>query len=235
MNGALLRRLALQTAELKTNPKSRFARLHPNARKRIVNSVYQDNMTDDELFKAISEKVMQHPMPKNPTKEAAVTQHDYENMASEYDRLIQPNKALEAEADKILAANPEKFTGDTEEIFNPTDLDYMYDEDLIPNMIVERLNAEKARDFDARYRKAYAIYDRQHYQPTMGRVTHIRRNGYRPQPDRSSGAKIPYNDRMEDEGLPNFEDAYYPGEDQYIPKDEQILMRVGKGPYKRIH
>lgn len=232
MNGALLRRLALQTAELKTNPKSRFARLHPSARKRIVDSVYQDNMTDDELFKAISDKIMQHPMPKNPTKEAAVSQLDYEKS---YDELIAPNKELEAEADKILAANPEKFTGDTEEIFNPTDLDYMYDEDLIPNMIVEKLNAQRARDFDTRYRKAYAIYDRQHYQPTLGRVTRIRRNTYKPQPDKHSGSKLPFDERMEDEGLPNFEDAYYPGEDQFIPEDERILMRIGKGPYKRIH
>jgi hypothetical protein len=232
MNGALLRRLALQTAELKTNPKSRFARLHPNARKRIVDSVYQDNMTDDELFKAISDKIMQHPMPKNPTKEAAVSQRDYEKS---YDELIAPNKELEAEADKILAANPEKFTGDTEEIFDPTDLDYMYDEDLIPNIIVEKINAQRARDFDARYRKAYAIYDRQHYQPTMGRVKHIWRKGYKPQPDRSSGRKLPFNERMEDEGLPNFEDAYYPGEDQFIPEEEGILMRIGRGPYKRIY
>lgn len=232
MNGALLRRLALQTAELKANPKSRFAHLHPSVRKRIVNSVYQDNMTDDELFKAISDKIMQHPMPKNPTKEAAVSQKDYEKS---YDELIAPNKALEDKADEILAANPEKFTGDTEEIFNPTDFDYMYDEDLIPDMIVERLNAQKAREFDDRYRKAYAIYDRQHYQPTMSKVTHIRRNSYVPQTNKSSGAKIPFDERMLDEGLPDFEDAYYPGEDQFIPEEESILMRIGKGPYKRLY
>lgn len=232
MNLGQLRKYALMTAQMKTNPKSRFARLHPVAQERLVNSVYSPDMTDDDLFKAIADKIVQHPMPKNPTKEAAVSQLDYEKS---YDDLIAPNRALEAEADKILAANPEKFTGDTEEIFDPTDLDYMYDEDLIPNIIVEKINAEKARDFDARYRKAYAIYDRQHYQPTMGRVKHIWRKGYKPQPDRSSGRKLPFNDRMEDEGLPNFEDAYYPGEDQFIPEEEGILMRIGKGPYKRIY
>lgn len=232
MNLGQLRKYALMTAQMKTNPKSRFARLHPVAQERLVNFVYTPDMSDDELFKAIADKIVQQPMPKNPTKEAAVSQRDYEKS---YDELIAPNKALEAEADKILATNPEKFTGDTEEIFDPTDIDYMYDEDLIPNMIVEKLNAQRARDFDARYRKAYAIYDRQHYQPTMSSVTRIRRNTYKPQPDRHSGAKIPFDERMEDEGLPNFEDAYYPGEDQYIPKDERILMRIGKGPYKRIY
>ena len=227
-----LRKLALMTAQMKANPKSRFAHLHPDTQKRLVNSVYTPNMSDDDLFKAIADKIVQHPMPKNPTKRAAVSQNDYEKS---YDDLIAPNETLEAEADKILAANPEKFTGDTEEIFNPSELDYMYDEDLIPDMIVEKLNAQRARDFDARYRKAYAIYDRQHYQPTLGPVYHIRRNGYKSQPDRSSGRKLPFDERMEDEGLPNFEDAYYPGEDQFIPEDERILMRIGKGPYKRIH
>ena len=219
MNIFQLRKIALQKALKKTNPNSIFARMHPIEQMEMVKDAYEPSMSDDQLFQAIAKRVIEN---KNS---------EY----SEYDRLIQPNKALEAEADKILAANPEKFTGDTEEIFDPTDLEYMYDEDLIPNMIVEKLNAQKAREYDARYRKAYAIYDRQHYQPTMGRVTHIRRNGYKPQPDRSSGAKIPYNDRMEDEGLFNFEDTYYPGADQYIPEDEQILMRIGKGPYKRIY
>lgn len=232
MNLGQLRKYALMTAQMKTNPKSRFARLHPIAQERVINSVYSPDMTDDELFKAIADEIVQYPMPKNPIKEAAVSQKDYEKS---YDELIAPNRALEDEADKILSANPEKFTGDTEEIFDPTDLDYMYNEDLLPNIIAEKLNAQKAREFDARYRKAYAIYDRQHYQPTIGRVTHIRRNTYKPQPDRSSRAKIPFNERMEDEGLPNFEDAYYPGEEQFIPEDERILMRIGKSPYKRIY
>ena len=208
MNATLLRKLALTLAENKTNPKSKFAHLSPEAKQRVVNSSFKHNQTDDELFKAISENVSKHTMPKNPThKVASVSQKDYE-----YDELIAPNKALEAEADKILAANPEKFTGDTEEIFEPTDLDYMYGEDLIPDMIVEKLNAQRAREYDARYRKAYAIYNRQHYQPTLGRVTHIRRNTYKPQPDRSSGAKIPVDERYT-----NMEDLFAGGID--TPED----------------
>lgn len=225
MNLGQLRKYALMTAQMKTNPKSRFAHLHPVAQERLVNSVYSPDMSDDDLFKAIADKIVQHPMPKNPTKEAAVTQLDYENLESEYDRLIQPNKALEDEADKILAANPEKFTGDTEEIFDPTDLDYMYDEDLIPNMIVEKINAQRARDFDARYRKAYAIYDRQQYQPTMGRVTHIGRKGYIPQPDRSSGAKIPFDERYT-----NMEDPFAGGID--APSD--VGSGVSMDKYKQF-
>lgn len=192
MNIFQLRKIALQKALKKTNPNSIFAKMHPIEQMEMVKDAYEPSMSDDQLFQAIAKRVIEN---KNS---------EY----SEYDRLIQPNKALEAEADKILAANPEKFTGDTEEIFNPTDLDYMYDEDLIPNMIVEKLNAQKAREYDARYRKAYAIYDRQHYQPTMGRVTHIRRKGYIPQPDRSSGAKIPFDERYT-----NMEDPYAGGID----------------------
>lgn len=205
MNLGQLRKYALMTAQMKANPKSRFAHLHPIVQERLVNSVYNPDMSDDELFKAIANKIVQHPMPKNPTKEAAVSQLDYEKS---YDELIAPNRKLEAEADKILAANPEKITGDTEEIFNPTEFDYMYDEDLIPNMIVERLNAQKAREYDDRYRKAYAIYDRQHYQPTMGRVTHIRKNSYKPLLDNSSRPKIPFDERYT-----NMEDPFAGGID----------------------
>ena len=205
MNLGQLRKYALMTAQMKANPKSRFAHLHPIVQERLVNSVYNPDMSDDELFKAIADKIVQHPMPKNPTKEAAVSQLDYEKS---YDELIAPNRELEAEADKILAANPEKITGDTEEIFNPTEFDYMYDEDLIPNMIIERLNAQKAREYDDRYRKAYAIYNRQHYQPTMGRVTHIRKNSYKSQLDNSSRPKIPFDERYT-----NMEDPFAGGID----------------------
>ena len=218
MNLGQLRKYALMTAQMKANPKSRFAHLHPIVQERLVNSVYHPDMSDDELFKAIANKIVQHPMPKNPTKEAAVSQLDYEKS---YDELIAPNRELEAEADKILAANPEKITGDTEEIFNPTEFDYMYDEDLIPNMIIERLNAQKAREYDDRYRKSYAIYDRQHYQPTIGRVTHIRKNSYKPQLDNSSRPKIPFDERYT-----NMEDPFAGGIDNIsdigsgIPKDK---------------
>ena len=222
MNLGQLRKYALMTAQTKTNPNSRFARLHPVAQERLVNSVYNPDMSDDELFKAIADKIVQHPMPKNPIKEAAVSQKDYEKT---YDELIAPNKVLEEEADKILAANPEKFTGDTEEIFEPTDLDLMFGEDLIPNMIVEKLNAQKAREYDARYRKAYAIYDRQHYQPTLGRVTHIRRNTYKPQPDRSSGAKIPFDERYT-----NMEDPFAGG----IDTSSDIGSGVTMDKYKQF-
>lgn len=204
MNLIALRKLALQKALKKTNPQSKFAHLHPVVQERLVNSVYTPDMSEDALFKAIADKIVQHPMPKNSTKKAAISQNDYEKS---YDDLIAPNEALEAEADKILAANPEKFSGDTEEIFNPIELDYMYNEDLIPNMIVEKLNAQKAREYDARYRKAYAIYERQKYQPTLGPVYHIRRNNYKPQPVNHKN-RIPFDERYT-----NMEDPFAGGTD----------------------
>lgn len=200
MNIFQLRKIALQKALKNTNPNSLFAKMHPTEQMEMVKDAYKPSMSDDQLFQAIAKRVIEN---KNS---------EY----SEYDRLIQPNKALEAEADKILAANPEKFTGDTEEIFNPTEFDYMYDEDLIPNIIVERLNAQKAREYDDRYRKAYAIYDRQHYQPTMGRVIHIRKNSYIPQTNGSSRAKIPFDERYT-----NMEDPFAGGID--------IQSEIGSG------
>lgn len=189
MNLMMLRKLALQKALKKTNPQSKFAKMHPIEQMEIVNKAYKPNMSDDALYQAIADKIM-HP--------------DYEKS---YDDLIAPNKALEAEADKILAANPEKFTGDTEEIFNPTEADYIYDKDLIPNMIVERLNAQKAREYDNNYRKAYAIYERQKYQPTLGPVYHIRRKNYMPQPENYKN-RIPFDERYT-----NMEDPFAGGTD----------------------
>ena len=186
MSLVMLRKLALQKALKKTNPRSRFARLHPVEQKRIVNSVYKPDMSDDELFRAIAHKIT-HP--------------EYEKS---YDELIAPNKKLEAEADKILAENPEPSNLDTEDMFNVDryDLEYTDDDELLQNLLVEQINAAKAREYDKRYRQAYAIYERQKYQPTLGPVYHIRRNTYKPQVYEKRGAKVPFNELLENADHP---------------------------------
>ena len=185
MNYKELRKLALYLAEQKTNPKSKFAHLHPSVKERVVNTVYQPNMTDDELFSAIAEEVSKHNMPKNPMykKEAAVSQQDYEDVLeakSEYDRLISPNKNLEKHADEILAKNPLPDDGDTEMLYEISDLDRMYtdDDELLLNLIAERNNNRKALDYDKRYRTEYSKWEQNTYQPKLGPVFHIRNKNY---------------------------------------------------------
>lgn len=186
MNLIMLRKLAHQKALKKTNPRSVFARMHPGEQRAIIDKVYKPDMTDDELFKAITHKIT-HP--------------DYEKT---YDELIAPNKKLEAEADKILAENPEPNNLDTEDLFNIDRYDHEFtdDDELLQNLVVEQINAAKAREYDKRYRQAYAIYERQKYQPTLGPVYHVRRNTYKPQVYEKRGAKVPFNELLENADHP---------------------------------
>ena len=221
MNATLLRKLALTLAENKTNPKSKFAHLSPEAKQRIVNSSFEPNQTDDELFKAISENVSKHTMPKNPThKVASVSQKDYE-----YDELIAPNSKLEAEADKILAANPEPDDFDTEDLFNIDryDLEYTDDDELLQNLMIEQINNQKARDFDKRYRTEYAKWEQKQYQPTKGPVYHIRKKNYIPR--ERKGTITPINELIE-----NANDPYAGGVD--LPTD--IGSGVTMDKYKQF-
>ena len=184
MSMALLRKLALQKARQRANPASKFAHMHPLEQLDIVKNVYKKGMTENQFYNDISKRVKQVNA-KN----------------SNYDELILPNKALEAEADKILAANPEKFSGDTEDIFNIDELDYMYsDEDLLQNLIAERLNNQKARDFDKRYRTEYAKWEQRQYQPTKSPVYHIRNKNYIPR--EREGTITPFNDLIENAEAP---------------------------------
>lgn len=186
MNIFQLQKIALQKALKKTDPRSQFAHMHKLDQLELVKDAYKPSMSDDQLYKAITQRVIEN---KN-------------NKASEYDRLIEPNKALEAEADKILAANPEKFTGDTEDIFNIDELDYMYsdNDELLQNLIAERLNNQKARDFDKRYRTEYAKWEQRQYQPTKGPVYHIRNKNYIPR--EREGTITPFNDLIENAEAP---------------------------------
>lgn len=221
MNATLLRKLALTLAENKTNPKSKFAHLSPEAKQRVVNSSFKHNQTDDELFKAISENVSKHTMPKNPThKVASVSQKDYE-----YDELIAPNQKLEAEADKILAANPEPDDFDTEDMFNIDryDLEYTDNDELLQNLMIEQINNQKARDFDKRYRTEYAKWEQKQYQPTKGPVYHIRKKNYIPK--ERKGTITPINELIE-----NANDPYAGGVD--LPTD--IGSGVTMDKYKQF-
>lgn len=199
-----LRRLAHQKALKKTNPRSIFARMHPGEQKAIIDKVYKPDMSDDELFKAIAHKIT-HP--------------DYEKS---YDELIAPNKQLEAEADRILAENPEPSNLDTEDLFNIDRYDHEFtdDDELLQNLVVEQINAAKAREYDKRYRQAYAIYERQKYQPTLGPVYHIRKNTYKPQVYERHGAKVPFNELLEN--------ADYP----YVASDVPTEIGSGVSPEK---
>lgn len=167
-----LRRLALQTANLKTNPKSKFAKLSDVAKERLINDVYVENMTDDELFSAIANRIQQYNFPKNPNKQ--LSNNNFTKTVS--------NSELEKQADDILAANPEEVSEDV--YYLPTQNDFVYstDEEIL-NLLAENENIKKAQAYDDRYRKEYAIYDKQHYQPTKGSVWHIKKSTYKPQPE----------------------------------------------------
>lgn len=202
MNYKELRKLALYLAENKANPKSKFAHLHPSVKERVVNTVYQPNMTDDELFSAIADEVSKYNMPKNPLykKEAAISQQDYEDALeakTEYDRLISPNKNLEKQADEILAKNPIPDDGDTEMIYEISDLDRMYtdDDELLQNLIYERINNQKALDYDNRYRTEFTKYEQNKYQPKLGPVFHIRNKDY--QIRQGTTHRLPFNEIFE--------------------------------------
>lgn len=175
MNLAGLRKLALQTANLRTNPKSKFAHLSDIAKERLINQVYKDNMTDDELFSAISDRIQQYNYPKNPNKQINRTALD------DLPEVSEANPELERQANRILAENPEEIGEDVYYLPTQNDFEYSTEEELL-NLLAENENIKKAQAYDERFRKEYAIYDKQHYQPTKGSVWHIRKSDYKPQP-----------------------------------------------------
>ena len=175
MNLGLLRKNAKMLLDMKANPKSKYAKLSDVAKERLINQVYSEDMTDDELISAIVDKIQQQKMPKNPKYEIKPSK-----LKSNVDD-INTNSDLERQADEILKANPEEEFVDT--YYLPTQDDFNGDEETLLNLLAENENIRKAQEFDDRYRKQYAIYDKQHYQPTKGPVWRIKKSTYKPQPE----------------------------------------------------
>lgn len=176
MNLALLRKAALSTLNNRTNPKSKFAHLSNVAKERLVNDVVKSNMSDDELISAISDRIQQYNYPKNPNKQINRTTLD------DLPDVSEANPELERQANKILADNPEEEFVDAYYLPTQEDFEYSTDEELL-NLLAENENIKRAQAYDDRYRREYAIYDKQHYQPDKGPVWHIRKSIYKPQPE----------------------------------------------------
>lgn len=208
MNLALLRKAALSTLNNKANPKSKFAHLSNVAKERLVNDVVKSNMPEDELIAAITDRIQQYNYPKNPNKQISKVNID------DLPEVSAPNPQLERQADEFLAANPKEEFVDA--YYLPTQDDFMYStDDQLLNLLAENENIKKAQEFDDRFRKEYAIYDKQHYQPTKGQVWKIRKSDYKPQPEHQKIRAL-ISDLLE-----NAEDPYAGGVD--------IISDIGSG------
>lgn len=176
MSLGLLQKNAKMLLDMKANPKSKYAHLSDVAKERLVNDVYTENMSDEELISAIIDRINQYNYPKNPNKQISRTALD------DLPEVNEANPKLEQQADEILKANPEEEFVDA--YYLPTRDDFEYsDEETLLNLLAENENIKKAQAFDDRYRKEAAIYDKTHYQPTKGQVWHIRKSSYQPQPE----------------------------------------------------
>lgn len=98
---------ARMLADLKTNPKSKYAKLSDAEKNNLIRLVYKEGMNDNELFDAIRNQIQSKrnfntPEVKDYTK--SVYDYDYnEPFDSElYSQLTKPNTKLEQQADKIL-------------------------------------------------------------------------------------------------------------------------------------
>lgn len=98
---------ARMLADLKTNPKSKYAKLSDAEKNNLIRLIYKEGMNDNELFDAIRNQIQTRrnfniPKVKDYTK--SVYDYDYnEPFDSElYTQLTKPNTKLEQQADKIL-------------------------------------------------------------------------------------------------------------------------------------
>lgn len=98
---------ARMLADLKTNPKSKYAKLSDAEKNNLIRLVYKDDMSDDELFNAIRNQIQSKrnfntPEVKDYTK--SVQDYDYNEPFDKelYSQLTEPNTKLEQQADKIL-------------------------------------------------------------------------------------------------------------------------------------
>ena len=208
MNLALIRKAALSTLNNKTNPKSKFAHLSNVAKERLVNDVVNSEMPEDELISAITDKIQQYNYPKNPNKQINRTALD------DLPEVSEANPELERQANKILADNPEEEFVDAYYLPTQEDFEYSSDDELL-NLLAENENIKRAQAYDDRYRREYAIYERQHYQPDKGPVWHIRKSTYKPQPEHQQ-MKALISDLLE-----NAEDPYAGGVD--------VISDIGSG------
>lgn len=109
---------ARMLADLKTNPKSRYAKLSDAEKNNLIRLVYKEGMNDDDLFDAIRNQIQaKHnfntPTIKDYTK--SVSDYDYNEPFDKelYSQLTKPNTKLEQQADKIL--NEDAYRKLTEE------------------------------------------------------------------------------------------------------------------------
>lgn len=98
---------ARMLADLKTNPKSKYAKLSDAEKNNLIRLVYKEGMSDNELFDAIRNQIQTRhnfntPTVKNYTK--SVSDYDYNEPFDKelYSQLTKPNTKLEQQADKIL-------------------------------------------------------------------------------------------------------------------------------------
>ena len=109
---------ARMLADLKTNPKSRYAKLSDAEKDNLIRLVYKEGMNDDELFDAIRNQIQSRRNFNTPeVKDYTKYIHDYdynEPFDKElYSQLTKPNTKLEQQADKIL--NEDAYRKLTEE------------------------------------------------------------------------------------------------------------------------
>lgn len=148
MNIFQLRKIALQKALKKTNPNSIFAKMHPIEQMEMVKDAYKPSMSDDQLFQAIAKRVIGN---KN-------------NEYSEYDRLIQPNKALEAEADKILEKSgffnkSDDIMDKSKQISIEKEIDD-FDEETSDDLLDALIYKEKYSPTDENYGDIFGSFDK---------------------------------------------------------------------------
>ena len=98
---------ARMLADLKTNPKSKYAKLSDAEKNNLIRLVYKEGMNDDELFDAIRNQIQTRrnfntPEVKDYTK--SVSDYDYNEPFDKelYSQLTKPNTKLEQQADEIL-------------------------------------------------------------------------------------------------------------------------------------
>lgn len=98
---------ARMLADLKTNPKSKYAKLSDAEKDNLIRLVFKEGMNDDELFDAIRNQIQSRhnfntPTVKDYTKH--VSDYDYNEPFDKelYSQLTKPNTKLEQQADKIL-------------------------------------------------------------------------------------------------------------------------------------
>ena len=98
---------ARMLADLKTNPKSKYAKLSDAEKNNLIRLVYKEGMNDNELFDAIRNQIQSRrnfntPEVKDYTK--SVYDYDYNEPFDKelYSQLTKPNTKLEQQADKIL-------------------------------------------------------------------------------------------------------------------------------------